>query len=81
MFAALITLAEEATFVTAPVMALFMSAYGAAYMVIGPVAGIALNASVISYPAMLLGQALAGLLLFVVYLAVLRWLKISGHGS
>jgi len=73
----IITLVDETIPVTAPVMALFISAFGVSLVVIGPVSGISLHANVISFPLMLLAQTLAGILLFVVYVVILRWMKSS----
>ena len=73
----IITLVDETIPVTAPVMALFISAFGVSLIVIGPVSGISLHASVMSFALMLLAQTVAGILLFVVYLVILRCMKSS----
>jgi len=75
----LITLAAESIVVIAPVMSLFMAAYGVSVMVVGPIAGILLNYSVQSYPGLLLALVLACILALAVYYSILRWLKTSGH--
>jgi len=81
MLPTLITLAEEATLVVAWVMALFMSASGVSIMIAGPVAGVLLNASVVSFPAIILALVSAGILLFILYLVTLRRLNSSGSCS
>jgi len=75
----LISLASESVIVIAPVMAVFMSAYGVSVMVVGPLAGILLNYSVQSYPALLLALVSACILVLGVYYSILHWLKSSGH--
>ena len=74
----LITLVEETIPVIAPVMALFFSAYGLSFIVIGPIAGTLLYVDVISFPLMLVAVSVVGVVLFVLYLITLRWVKSSG---
>ena len=75
----LITLAEESIHVIAPVMSLFIAAYGVSLMVVGPIAGVLLNSTVESYPALLLALVVACILVLAVYFGIVRWLKSSGH--
>jgi len=75
--ATLITLVEETIPVIAPVMALFVSAFGFSIVTIGPLAGISLHISVWSFPLILLALSIAGVVFFVVYLIILRWAKSS----
>ena len=77
----LITLDEEAILIVAWVMALFLSASGVSIMIAGPVAGVLLNASVVSFPAIILALVSAGILLFILYLVTLRRLNSSGSCS
>ena len=71
----IIMLVEETIPVIAPVMALFVSAFGFSVVTIGPLAGISLHLSVWSFPLMLLAVTTAGVVFFVVYLITLRWVK------
>ena len=71
----IIMLVEETIPVIAPVMALFVSAFGFSVVTIGPLAGISLHVSVWSFPLMLLAVTTAGVVFFVVYLITLRWVK------
>ena len=75
----LITLVEETIPVIAPVMALFISAYGISFFVLGPVAGTLLYVDVISFPLTLVALSSVGVVLFVVYLIILYWVKSSGR--
>ena len=75
----LISLAAESIDVIAPVMSLFIAAYGVSMLFMGPLSGAVLNFSVVAYPSMLLALVLACILTLVVYYSILYWLKHSGH--
>jgi len=76
-----ITLVDETIPVSAPVMALFISAFGLSLVVVGPVSGISLHANVISFSLMQLALTVAGVILFLLYLLILNWMKSSGRYS
>jgi len=75
----LISLAAESIDVSAPVMALFIAAYGVSILIMGPLSGTLLNFSVVAYPLLLVGLSLASIVALAFYYSILYWLKRSGH--
>jgi len=74
-----ITLAEQSLLVIPRVMSLFVAGFGAAMIIMGPVAGVSLNFSVESYPTLMLALVLACILVLVLYFGCIHWLKNSGQ--
>ena len=73
VYPATITLVEETIHVTAPVMALFTSANGVAFVILGPVAGALLHKTgAMSLPLLLIACSLAASVLFVIYFILTR---------
>ena len=67
---------EQTIPVIAPVMALFFVTSGVSMMIMGPIAGVALNyAGAVSYPVMVLVLGLICVLIALIYFAVLRSIK------